>query len=207
MPKMSGYDMVEKIRNEAELLESIDAQPYIIAVTANALKGEKERCLAVGINDFITKPIELNALEDTLKRWSDKQSQNPNVVIHQTMALPIDMEAVAKYVNGDEAKQLRFFKMYLEQSQGLIKGINSGVMVNDLDEIIEGCHQLKSISKTIGALTVAELSSAFEDKCKKGELTTDELIDLRDKLEIEYSKAAQFLKEQIRNHDQQDDLI
>ncbi len=206
MPKMSGYDMVEKIRNEAELLESIDAQPYIIAVTANALKGEKERCLAVGINDFITKPIELNALEDTLKRWSDKQSQNPNVVIHQTMALPIDMEAVAKYVNGDEAKQLRFFKMYLEQSQGLIKGINSGVMVNDLDEIIEGCHQLKSISKTIGAQTVAELSSAFEDKCKKGELTTDELIDLRDKLEIEYSKAAQFLKEQIKISEQEDEL-
>ncbi|WP_166419310.1 ATP-binding protein [Pseudoalteromonas sp. Z1A8] len=198
MPKMSGYDMVEKIRNEAELLESIDAQPYIIAVTANALKGEKERCLAVGINDFITKPIELNALEDTLKRWSDKQSQNQNVIIHQTTALPIDMEAVAKYINGDDAKQIRFFKMYLEQSQSLIKSINSGVMVNDLGEIIEGCHQLKSISKTIGAQTVADLSSAFEDKCKEGDLTTDELIDLRDKLEIEYSKAAQFLKEQVR---------
>ena len=45
------------------------------------------------------------------------------------MALPIDMEAVAKYVDGDKAKQVRFFKMYLEQSQNLIKSINSGVMV------------------------------------------------------------------------------
>ena len=122
------------------------------------------------------------------------------------MALPIDMKAVAKYVNGDDAKQIRFFKMYLEQSQGLIKSINSGVMVNDLNEIIEGCHQLKSISKTIGAQTVAELSSAFEDKCKEGELTTDELIELRDKLEIEYSKAAQFLKEQIKISEQEDEL-
>ncbi|GAB0111412.1 hybrid sensor histidine kinase/response regulator [Pseudoalteromonas distincta] len=206
MPKMSGYDMVEKIRNEAELLESIDAQPYIIAVTANALKGEKERCLAVGINDFITKPIELNALEETLKRWSDKKNLNQNVVLHQITALPIDMEAVAKYVNGDHAKQIRFFKMYLDQSQGLIKSINSGVMVNDLNEIIEGCHQLKSISKTIGAQTVAELSNMFEDKCKESELTIDELIDLRDKLEIEYSKAAQFLKEQIKISEQEDEL-
>ncbi|MEL0641393.1 ATP-binding protein [Pseudoalteromonas aliena] len=206
MPKMSGYDMVEKIRNEAELLESIDAQPYIIAVTANALKGEKERCLAVGINDFITKPIELNALEETLKRWSDKKNLNQNVVLHQVTALPIDMEAVAKYVNGDHAKQIRFFKMYLDQSQGLIKSINSGVMVNDLNEIIDGCHQLKSISKTIGAQTVAELSNMFEDKCKESELTIDELIDLRDKLEIEYSKAAQFLKEQIKISEQEDEL-
>ncbi|MCQ8890693.1 ATP-binding protein [Pseudoalteromonas carrageenovora] len=206
MPKMSGYDMVEKIRNEAELLESVDAQPYIIAVTANALKGEKERCLAVGINDFITKPIELNALEDTLKRWSNKQNQSQNVIIHQTTALPIDMEAVTKYVNGDKAKQIRFFKMYLEQSQGLIKSINSGVMVNDLSEIIDGCHQLKSISKTIGAQMVSELASAFEDKCKEDELSTDELIDLRDKLEIEYSKAAQFLKEQVRTAEDEQEL-
>lgn len=80
MPKMSGYDMVEKIREEASLLESIDAQPYIIAVTANALKGERERCLAVGINDFITKPIELNALEDTLKQWNDLYSKQPQQV-------------------------------------------------------------------------------------------------------------------------------
>jgi len=207
MPKMSGYDMVEKIRNEAELLNDIDAQPYIIAVTANALKGEKERCLAVGINDFITKPIELNALEDTLKRWSDKQNQSKNIAIHQNMALPIDMEAVAKYVDGDKAKQVRFFKMYLEQSQNLIKSINSGVMVNDLDEIIEGCHQLKSISKTIGAQIVGDLATVFEEQCKAGELTTDELINLRDELEIEYSKAAQFLKEQVKIAEQEDELV
>ena len=207
MPKMSGYDMVEKIRNEAELLDSIDAQPHIIAVTANALKGEKERCLAVGINDFITKPIELNSLEDTLKRWSNKQNQGQNVVAHQNMALPIDMEAVAKYVDGDKAKQVRFFKMYLEQSQSLIKSINSGVMINDLDEIVDGCHQLKSISKTIGAQMVADLASTFEEKCKKDELTTDELINLRDELEIEYSKAAQFLKEQVKIAEQEDELV
>ncbi len=207
MPKMSGYDMVEKIRNEAELLDSIDAQPHIIAVTANALKGEKERCLAVGINDFITKPIELNSLEDTLKRWSNKQNQGQNVVAHQNMALPIDMEAVAKYVNGDKAKQVRFFKMYLEQSQSLIKSINSGVMINDLDEIVDGCHQLKSISKTIGAQMVADLANTFEEKCKKDELTTDELINLRDELEIEYSKAAQFLKEQVKIAEQEDELV
>ena len=95
MPKMSGYDMVEKIRDEAKLLDSIDAQPYIIAVTANSLKGEKERCLAVGINDFITKPIELNALEDTLKRWYDKHNKDQTVVIHQKPAMPINMDAVS----------------------------------------------------------------------------------------------------------------
>jgi CheY-like chemotaxis protein len=73
MPKMSGYDMVKAIREEAEKSEDIKAQPYIIAVTANALKGEKERCIATGMNDYITKPIELNVLEATLSKWQPEK--------------------------------------------------------------------------------------------------------------------------------------
>ncbi len=208
MPKMSGYDMVEKIREEASLLESIDAQPYIIAVTANALKGERERCLAVGINDFITKPIELNALEDTLKQWNDLYSKQPQQVNStEKPIMPIDMESANKYINGDDAKIIRFFKMYLEQSQEQIKAINFAVLQSNKAEILSACHQLKSISKTVGANIVADLAQSFEDKCKSDEIKADELIKMRDELEIEYSRAAQFLKEQIRNNDQQNDLI
>lgn len=208
MPKMSGYDMVEKIREEASLLESIDAQPYIIAVTANALKGERERCLAVGINDFITKPIELNALEDTLKQWSDLYSKQPKKVSSaEKPVIPIDMESANKYINGDDAKIIRFFKMYLEQSQEQIKVINFAVLQSNQADVVAACHQLKSISKTVGANIVADLAHSFEDKCKSDEINADELIEMRDELEIEYSKAAQFLKEQIRNNEEQDELV
>ena len=72
-------------------------------------------------------------------------------------------------------------------------------MVNDRDEISSACHQLKAISKTIGAEAVAQCSEEFEEKCRNAELDTDELIAQRDTLEIEYSKAAQFLKEQVRS--------
>ncbi|CAM3922422.1 MULTISPECIES: hybrid sensor histidine kinase/response regulator [Pseudoalteromonas] len=207
MPKMSGYDMVEKIRDEAAQLEDINAQPYIIAVTANALKGEKERCLNVGINDFITKPVELNTLEATLNNWSNVSKQGPVVATQNKPTAPINLEMLAKYINNDEAKQLRFFKMYLEQSHILAKEINTGVMTADYEIIISACHQLKSISKTIGAEKVAELASDFESHCKEQDLTSDQLIELRDNLEIEYSRVAQYLKEQVRNAQEQDDLI
>lgn len=207
MPKMSGYDMVEKIRDEAAKLEDINAQPYIIAVTANALKGEKERCLNAGINDFITKPVELNTLEATLNRWGDISKQGPIAAKPTKPATPINLEMLAKYINNDEAKQLRFFKMYLEQSHTLTKEINTGVMTADKEIIISACHQLKSISKTIGAEKVAELAADFEGQCKEQDLTSDQLIELRDNLEIEYSRVAQFLKEQVRNAQEQDDLM
>ena len=107
---------------------------------------------------------------------------------------------VLKITDEDKARN----KMYLEQSQELIKSINFGVMQSNVNEILEGCHQLKSISKTIGAHRVAELAVVFEEQCKTDELNSDKLIDLRDQLEIEYSKAAQFLKEQIKSAEQQE---
>ncbi|MGO2130930.1 MAG: ATP-binding protein [Pseudoalteromonas prydzensis] len=207
MPKMSGYDMVEKIRDEAAQLEDINAQPYIIAVTANALKGEKERCLNAGINDFITKPVELNTLEATLNSWSNISKQGAIAATQNKPTTPINLEMLAKYINHDEAKQLRFFKMYLEQSHTLTKEINTGVMTADNEKIISACHQLKSISKTIGAEKVAELATDFESHCKEQDLTSDQLIELRDNLEIEYSRVAQYLKEQVRNAQEQDDTI
>jgi len=198
MPKMSGYDMVKSIREEASQLEDINAQPYIVAITANALKGEKDRCLSIGMNDYITKPVELNVLESTLLKWSNKRNPQSTSVEVKKSAMPIDMNMLAKYINNDEAKKLRFFKMYLEQSNQLTKNINAGVIEHDIDSIISSCHQLKSISKTIGAMKVAELAAEFEHFCKNEEPTSDELIELRDGFEIEYSKVAQFLKEQIK---------
>ncbi|MGB0842809.1 MAG: Hpt domain-containing protein, partial [Pseudoalteromonas shioyasakiensis] len=95
------------------------------------------------------------------------------------------------------------FKMYLEQSNQLSKEVNNGVIEQDVEAIASACHQLKSISKTIGAMKVAELAAEFEKRCKEDELSSDDLIELRDSYEIEYSKVAQFLKEQIQRAEQE----
>ncbi|ESP93111.1 hybrid sensor histidine kinase/response regulator [Pseudoalteromonas luteoviolacea] len=277
MPKMSGYDMVTKIRDIAEQSPDINAQPYIIAITANALKGERDRCLASGMNDYITKPVELNVLEATLEKWqnasgnrseqptqsapvqldaspkanqpviaSDDQVQvdttaNPafqdDVVVppqEPTMTVdmhsftpensdpkmtledqppaisedeigngsvdepPINMEQLNKYVNDDSAKRLRFFRMYLEQSSELARDINGAVISSSQSEIIEACHQLKSISRTIGAEQVALIAEKFEAKCKEEEMSSDQLIQLRDELEESYMKATEFIQKYLQ---------
>ncbi|MDK2596430.1 hybrid sensor histidine kinase/response regulator [Pseudoalteromonas obscura] len=278
MPKMSGYDMVTKIRDIAEQSPDINAQPYIIAITANALKGERDRCLASGMNDYITKPVELNVLEATLEKWQNasgnrsEQSPQPapvqpadkatqanqpaiasddedtveitatpdfqddgivtpqepvmNVDMHsftqengdpkmtvedQPPAIsevetdneavdesPINMEQLNKYVNDDSAKRLRFFRMYLEQSSELARDINGAVISSSQSEIIEACHQLKSISRTIGAEQVAILAEKFEAKCKEEEMSSDQLIQLRDELEESYMKATEFIQKYLQ---------
>ncbi|KZW98739.1 histidine kinase [Pseudoalteromonas luteoviolacea] len=293
MPKMSGYDMVTKIRDIAEQASDINAQPYIIAITANALKGERDRCLASGMNDYITKPVELNVLEATLDKWqsatgtqvgkpadsqpsptstltentsathtipepqvetsfspdsvysearqmteepasiepsynydisepvapspqpfeeqpvAESPSYEPPVQIEvdspatdevqeaevQTPGTPIDMDQLNKYVNDDDAKRLRFFRMYLEQSSELARDINGAVISSSQSEIIEACHQLKSISRTIGAEQVALLAEGFETRCKEEDLSSDQLIQLRDELEQAYQRATEFIQQ------------
>ncbi len=202
MPKMSGYDMVEKIRLEASQFEDVNAQPYVIAITANALKGEKERCLSIGLNDYITKPVELNVLEATLHKCAYKANPEASKLETQKPSSPVDMDMLSQYVNDDEAKKIRFFKMYLEQSNQLSKEINTGVIEHNKEKIISSCHQLKAISNTIGAMKVAEIAAEFESRCKEDEPTSDELISLRDSFEIEYSKVSQFIKEQIQKAEQ-----
>ncbi|AOT07301.1 hybrid sensor histidine kinase/response regulator [Pseudoalteromonas luteoviolacea] len=289
MPKMSGYDMVTKIRDIAEQSPDINAQPYIIAITANALKGERDRCLASGMNDYITKPVELNVLEATLEKWQNASGhkakpvpQHPESNIHIqeehpeettapkeavsteaainldenvrtadtsesveavpvssesaalpsftsqdnnstvdeeapiTMALepeamntapieestvepPINMDQLNKYVNDDSAKRLRFFRMYLEQSSELARDINGAVISSSQNEIIEACHQLKSISRTIGAEQVALIAEKFESRCKTQEMSSDQLIQLRDELEESYMKATEFIQKYLQS--------
>ncbi|AUJ71043.1 hybrid sensor histidine kinase/response regulator [Pseudoalteromonas sp. NC201] len=240
MPKMSGYDMVKHIRDYVETATDTIEQPYIIAVTANALKGERERCEAGGMNDYITKPVELNVLEATLnkcieslpKTQQPRQSTEPSAVApvavsqvqagsEQTSELEpvvdeaivveseiieaeasepapaINMDMLNKYVNHDEAKRNRFFRMYLEQSSQLTRDVNGAVITMSQEEIIEACHQLKSISKTIGAEKVAETAIEFETLCKEGTLTTDQLIQMRDKLEQDFLAATEFIQQYL----------
>ncbi|ALO41272.1 Sensory box histidine kinase/response regulator [Pseudoalteromonas phenolica] len=127
---------------------------------------------------------------------AEESIEEPQVDI-STLAV-VDIDMFDKYVNHDEAKKLRFFRMYLEQSSELIRDIFANVMTREQDKIISDCHQLKSISKTVGAMQVAEIAIQFEQACKDRELTIDELISFRDKLDDYYTDAMMFMQDFIK---------
>lgn len=127
---------------------------------------------------------------------AEESIEEPQVDI-STLAV-VDIDMFDKYVNHDEAKKLRFFRMYLEQSSELIRDIFANVMTREQDKIISDCHQLKSISKTVGAMQVAEIAIQFEQACKDRELSIDELISFRDRLDDYYTDAMMFMQDFIK---------
>ena len=82
MPKMDGYETTAKIRAGDAGREVISIP--IIAMTANAMQGDKERCLNAGMDDYLAKPIEANAVLETLKHWlidSEKRPVSPQDMV------------------------------------------------------------------------------------------------------------------------------
>ena len=70
MPEMDGYEATARIRELEDAVSPADIP--IIAMTANAMKGDREKCLEAGMNDYITKPIDTAALAGKLKKWLDR---------------------------------------------------------------------------------------------------------------------------------------
>jgi len=72
MPEMDGYEATQAIRKREQSLDhhgSGKPAVYIVAMTANAMKGEKEKCLAMGMDDYLSKPVQAHELEGALERW------------------------------------------------------------------------------------------------------------------------------------------
>jgi CheY-like chemotaxis protein len=76
MPHMDGLEATRQIRQQYDSL----AQPWIIAVTAHALIGDREKCLAAGMNDYVTKPISVKSIADALERYQQSSSQETSLV-------------------------------------------------------------------------------------------------------------------------------
>ncbi|MBC7533725.1 MAG: response regulator, partial [Oligoflexus sp.] len=73
MPEMDGYDATQAIRASKTIS---NPRIYIIAMTASAMKGDKEKCLSVGMNDYVSKPVEPKALEKILNKWFGDEIEN-----------------------------------------------------------------------------------------------------------------------------------
>jgi CheY-like chemotaxis protein len=78
MPEMDGFEATTAIRNLASAVREIP----IIAMTANAMAGDRERCIASGMDDYISKPVSLPKLQSTLERWIHKRATTPESPVH-----------------------------------------------------------------------------------------------------------------------------
>lgn len=218
MPEMDGIVATEKIRDLAsETQDPYYAQLPIIALTANAMVGMKESFLQAGMQDFISKPIEINALNATIKKWLPKELVQ-GVSSQQLQQLAGSMQEnkedswaqVPVCVDVATARQFsntyQLFEKNIKSYSGNYAATRDKLRQfkeqKDVENYTITVHGLKSTSKMIGLIQVSELARDQEEKCQTGQeaLVWEETEYLLAKYEACVTNLQAFLNE----HSQKD---
>ncbi len=172
MPKMDGYELTEIIRRE----EKDGHRIPILALTANALRGETTRATAAGMDDYLTKPIELKVLGEALNKWLSIDEPEPEVPIYSvpeaTAEKPnkvIDLKMLESVVGNDAMYQMEFLNEYLASARDHTDQIKAALTERDIQLMGQLAHKLKSSSRIVGALTFGDACADLENACKTGE--------------------------------------
>jgi signal transduction histidine kinase/DNA-binding response OmpR family regulator len=172
MPKMDGYQTTKKIRQDLEL-----PNLPIIAMTANAIKGDKERALAVGMDDYITKPLDLDQFFATLKNWlparsslkeESTSSKNDDLVQQLAGITAIDINSALRRVNNNYQLYLQLLIDFYNDYQNFDQIIANLVENDKFEQLEEELHSLKGVAGNIGATelyhSTLELNSAIREE-------------------------------------------
>ena len=193
MPEMDGYELTGAIRTA----EKGSGQHLpIIAVTANALQGEAERCLASGMDDYISKPIAMPALANALKKWMPppREAAKPIVVdLDQAPQTPaVDARAIKDVFGDDDTIFKEILQSFVEPSQEIIVEIMVAWEKKAAADVKSAAHKLKSAARSVGANTLADLCVALETAGKNADWST---IDaLAPKARAEFTEVERYIK-------------
>jgi signal transduction histidine kinase/DNA-binding response OmpR family regulator len=170
MPEMDGYELARRIR--AAEAEGRRTRIPLIAVTANALKGEEQRCLAIGMDAYITKPIGMDKLLATLERWLPVQEHSAPAVVGRTGAAePIDRSVLGAWLGDDAAAVISLLRKFASTARQAEAEIAAAVRAGNLAAVVAVAHKLNGAARSVGAMGVAEVCAAIENASKAGDKT------------------------------------
>ena len=216
MPVMDGYTATHEWRR-IEQAQGRTRVP-IIAMTANAMVGDREKCLDAGMDDYLSKPIHRQTLLDILARWLRAQARpvaNSGPVVAPTPVTPsaaprsaptaspaprvqpstpaLKSEVIEDLRDIMGPEFLSLVRVFLEDAPRAILRLQDAAAENDLPALVAAAHSLKSTSANLGAMDLSELARQLEHGGRRNELT--DAAGLTQRLVDEFARVDQALRE------------
>ena len=195
MPEMDGLETARQICQRW----SPDERPCIIAMTGNALLGDREKCLQAGMDDYISKPVRIGELQIALERWGPLRARSPETSFF-TRPKPVQAEGLLDQAIIAELREMppsdgvsmlhELVDLFLDGAPQRIAQI--GQFIEDPPNLAFHAHALKSMSLNLGAKRIVEISQKLEELGRAGNVT--EAKPLLKELEATFSRTrAQLL--------------
>ncbi|MFW6357921.1 MAG: response regulator [Chroococcales cyanobacterium] len=207
MPEMDGMEATQRICQQWPS----ESRPWIIAMTAHAMRGDREACLAVGMNDYISKPVRIEALIDALVKYGNlRQSAVSSAALeleteekamevanqNATSTRVIDPQVLddLREMAGDDADEIlgEILDSYLEDAPQRLESIKAAIAQGDASELQKSAHALKSLSVTVGGISLSDLCGELETLGRIGRTTG--ASQLLTKLERTYVQTSEALR-------------
>jgi signal transduction histidine kinase/DNA-binding NarL/FixJ family response regulator len=215
MPEMDGFQATRLIRSQ-EKESGAKEGVVIVALTANARKEDRDKCLACGMDDYLSKPFTMAQLRDVISKWH-QASEEDDITLNNVFAaladevdcpVPQDQDEEAlldvNTLNGIRALQNpqspkileQLFDIYRDSAAELIQSIDASIKDDNCESVREFAHSLKSASGNMGARKIFELSAKLEEMGRNKEIgDASSLLEEIDRL---FPRVCELLELEIQ---------
>jgi PAS domain S-box-containing protein len=162
MPKLNGYEATKVIR------EKLKSKVPIIAVTANVIKGEYEKCLQAGMNGYLSKPFTEDQLLKIICEWIDKKCDPVNSIIETADQRPLyNLTKLERIAKGNQEFINKMMKLFIDQMPNSVSEIQTAYKVGDFEKVKKMAHKIKP---TIDIMEIVTLKDDIRDIEKNAEI-------------------------------------
>ncbi|MBN2718908.1 MAG: response regulator [Deltaproteobacteria bacterium] len=189
MPVMDGFEATKTILAKKDSILNPDVP--IVAMTAHAIAGYREQCLAKGMKDYVSKPISVQSLGDVLEKWLDHTTSPeagsiaagpvPREILAPDHTMPFDRDGFAKRMMYDQPLADRILEEFLKDMPKQVARLISALDEGDLATVTAQAHKIKGAAANICAVPLSEAAYRIE-KAASSDAGTERLGELRDNL-------------------------
>ncbi|MBI2947224.1 MAG: response regulator [Verrucomicrobia bacterium] len=207
MPEMDGYETARQIRSRWSDAD----RPRLIAMTANALLGDREKCLEAGMDDYIAKPVEISDIQKALQRWGALRgsparseadlelSRRGDQVIHPAGASPespIHWERFDEMLGDDPATVREFVDLYLQKTSEQMAQMRAALTAGKAADVEMLAHRCKGASATCGITAMQQPMGELEAAGRSGDLSR--ATEILARAERTFGRVREILANRLR---------